>query len=98
MLVARNASEEHAAVFDRETPVHASVGVIGGLVGVSLTAAVLTSIGVEFVCLAAKDGVRHAAFGKTVPASSLANHAADLLATVGGFYLGRWLIQRSRPA
>lgn len=98
MLVARNAAEQHSAILDQDTPVHASVGVIAGIVGVGLTSAILASIGVEFVYLAAKNGPRRAAFDRTVPASSLANHAADALAAVGGFYLGRWLVERSRAA
>jgi hypothetical protein len=98
MLVATNAAQQHAAVFDQGTPVHASVGVIAGLLGVGLTSAVLASIGVEFLYLAAKNGARRAAFDRTMPASSLANHAADALAAVGGFYLGRWLAQRARSA
>ncbi len=98
MLIARNAAEQHSAVFDRDTPMHASVGLIAGIVGVGLTSAVLASIGLEFVYLAATEGPRRAAFDRTVPASSLANHAADALAAVGGFYVGRWLVARSRAA
>jgi hypothetical protein len=48
------------------------------------------------VYLAAKNGPRRAAFDRTIPASSLANHATDAFAAIGGFYVGRWLIQRSR--
>jgi len=95
MLIARNAAEQHVAVIDRDTAVHGSVGVLAGLFGISVTTAVLASLGVEFACLAAKNGVRRAAFDRVVPASSLANHAADVMATVAGVYVGRWLVRRS---
>ena len=95
MLVARNAAEQHAAFLDHETPLHAGVGVAAGVLGISVTAAVLASIGVEFAYLAAKNGPRSAAFEKVVPASSLANHAADVVATVAGVYVGRWLVRAS---
>ena len=95
-LVARNATEQNVAVFDRDTAVHGSVGVVAGLLGISVTAAVLGSLGVEFVYLSARHGVRRAAFERVVPASSLANHAADVLATVTGVYIGRWLVKRAR--
>lgn len=96
VLVARNASEQNIAVIDRDTAVHGSVGVVAGLLGISVTAAVLASLGVEFVYLSSKHGVQRAAFDRVVPASSLANHAADVLATVTGVYIGRWLAQRAR--
>lgn len=96
MLIARNAAEQHAALVDTDTALHAGVGVTAGLLGVSVSVAVLASLGVEFTYLAAKRGPRRAAFDKMVPASSLANHAADVLATVGGVCLGRWLAQRLR--
>ena len=94
MLIARNAAEEHAAIVDGETALHVGVGLTAGVLGISVTAAVLASLGAEFVYLAAKRGPHHAAFDKVVPASSIANHAADVIATVGGVYLGRWLVQR----
>ena len=90
MLIARNATEQHAAVIDRDTALHVGIGVTSGLFGISVTAAVLGSIGVEYARLAARRGAERAAFDKSVPASSLANHAADVVATVGGVYLGRW--------
>ena len=96
MLIARNSTEEHAAVLDHETPVHASVGIISGVLGISVTTAILTSIGVEFAYLAAKNGPRRAAFDKVLPASSLANHAADVVSTVAGVYVGRWLARAAR--
>lgn len=94
MLIARNRAEQHAALIDRETAMHTGIGFSAGLLGVNLTTAVLASIGVEFLHLAAKDGVRKAAFEKVVPASSLANHAADVMATVAGVYIGRWVVRR----
>lgn len=96
MLVARNASEQNVAVIDRDTAVHASVGITAGLLGISVTAAVLASLGVEFAYLSAKHGLRRAAFDRVVPATSLANHAADVVATVAGVYVGRWLVSRAR--
>jgi hypothetical protein len=98
MLVAHNAAEQHVAVIDRDTAVHGSIGVLSGLLGISLTAAVLASLGVEFAYLSTKNGARRAAFDRVVPATSLANHAADVVATVAGVYIGRWLVQRARPA
>jgi hypothetical protein len=94
VLVARNASEQHAAVVDRDTAMHAGVGVAAGALGISVTAAVLASLGVEFAYLATKRGARRAAFDKVEPASSIANHAADVVATVGGVYVGRWIVRR----
>ena len=94
VLVARNASEQHAAVVDRDTAMHAGVGVAAGALGISVTAAVLASLGVEFAYLATKRGARRAAFDKVEPASSIANHAADVIATVGGVYVGRWIVRR----
>lgn len=94
MLIARNQSEAHAAVIDRETAMHAGIGMSAGVLGISVTAAVLASIGLEFVHLAARDGVRRAAFKKVVPATSLANHAADVVATMAGVYIGRWVVRR----
>ena len=96
MLVARNRSEQHVALIDRDTAVHASVGVTAGLLGISVTAAVLASIGLEFAYLSSKNGVRRAAFDRVVPASSLANHATDVVATVAGVYVGRWLVAMIR--
>jgi len=96
MLVASNAAEQHVAVIDRDTAVHGSIGVVSGLLGIGLTSAVLASLGVEFAWLAAKNGARRAAFDRVVPASSLANHAADVIATVAGVYIGRWLVRRTR--
>lgn len=96
-LVARNASEQHAAVIDSQTVLHVGVGVSSGVFGVSVTTAVLASLAAEFAYLASKNGLRRAAFDKVVPASSLANHAADVIATVVGVYAGRWLVRRSSP-
>ena len=93
LLVARNAAEQNVAIIDRDTAVHASVGVAAGVLGISVTAAVLASIGVEFAYLSTKHGLRRAAFDRVVPASSLANHATDVVATVTGVYVGRWLIR-----
>lgn len=95
MLVARNSAEQHVAIIDRDTCVHASVGVAAGVIGISLTAAVLASIGLEFAYLSAKHGASRAAFDRVVPATSLANHAADVMATVAGVYVGRWLVRRA---
>lgn len=95
MLVARNASEQHAAVLDRETSLHFGVGLGAGIFGVGVTTAVLLSIGAEMAYVASKDGARRAVFGKVIPASSLANHAADAVATVAGVYVGRWLARRA---
>ena len=98
MLIAQTAAEQHAAVLDRDTAMHAGVGVAAGALGISVTAAVLASLGVEFAYLATKRGARRAAFDKVEPASSIANHAADVLATVGGVYVGRWIIARFSPS
>lgn len=95
MLVARNKSEQHVAIIDRDTAVHGSIGVLSGLLGISLTTAILASLGVEFAYLSVKNGARRAAFDRVVPASSLANHAGDLVATVAGVYVGRWLVRRA---
>jgi hypothetical protein len=95
MLVAHNASEQHVAIIDRDTAVHASVGLTAGLLGISVTTAVLASLGVEFAYLSLKNGAAHAAFDRVVPATSLANHAADVVATVAGVYIGRWLVRRA---
>lgn len=98
MLVAHNSAEQHVAIIDRDTAVHASVGVSAGLLGISVTAAVLASIGLEFAYLSAKHGPTRAAFDRVVPATSLANHAADIVATVAGVYIGRWLVRRARSS
>lgn len=94
-LVARNPAEQHAAIVDIDTAMHVGVGTAAGVLGVSVSTAVLASLGIEFAYLAARRGAKRAAFDKVVPASSLANHAADVLATVGGVYLGRWIVRRS---
>jgi hypothetical protein len=98
MLIAHNAAEQHAALVDRDTAMHAGIGVMAGLLGISVTAAVLTSLGVEFAYLAAQRGARRAAFDKVEPASSIANHASDVIATVGGVYVGRWIVRRFSPS
>lgn len=95
MLVARNSAEQHVAIIDRDTAVHASVGIAAGLLGISVTVAVLASIGVEFAYLSAKHGPSRAAFDRVVPATSLANYATDVMATVAGVYVGRWLVRRA---
>ena len=96
MLVAHAADEQNVAIFDGSTVVHASVGVTAGLLGISTSSAVLASIGVEFAYLSLRDGPKRAAFDRVVPATSLANHAADVVATVAGVYLGRWLVHRAK--
>lgn len=95
MLIARNSKQEHVAVIDRDTATHAAVGLAAGVFGTSVTTAVLASIGVEFLYLARRYGTARAAFDRVIPASSLANHTADVLATVAGFHVGRSLV-RSR--
>lgn len=94
MLIATNPAEEHAALIDQQTPIHLGIGVTAGLLGVSTTGAVLAALAVEALALSVRRGPRYALFGKAVPASSLGNHAADVLATVGGVYLGRFLLAR----
>lgn len=93
MLVASNPRQEHAALVDRQTGLHLGVGAVAGALGISVTAAVLMSIGVEMAYVASKDGAKRAVFGKVIPASSLGNHATDVVATVVGVYLGRWVVR-----
>jgi len=93
-LVAVNAREAHKSLVDAHTAAHASVGLLGGLFGTSLTAAVLASIGIEIIVQASRNGAGYAVFGRTVPASSLGNHTVDILATSGGYYAGQWLRTR----
>lgn len=92
------ASSRSSALIDYGTASHASIGVTAGLLGISVTAALLSSIGVEFLYLAARVGPSRAAFDQTLPPRSLANQAIGTLATVSGVYVGRWLIQRARAA
>ncbi len=91
LLIARNRSDQHVAVIDRETALHVAVGLTAGVCGTSVTAAVLATIGLEFMYLAHQQGARRAAFARVVPASSLANHAADVVATVAGYHVGQSL-------
>lgn len=94
----RNASRQRATLVGYGTAAHASIGVTAGLLGVSVTAALLTSIGIEFLYVAARLGPARAAFDETLPARSLAGQAAGVLATVSGVYAGRWLIRWARSA
>lgn len=93
-----SATKQRATIFDYGTAAHASIGVTAGLLGISVTAALLSSIGVEFLYVAARVGPSRAAFDKTLPARSLANQAVGVLATVSGVYVGRWLVQRGRAS
>lgn len=94
LIIAKNSRETHAAVLDEETAVHFGLGLSAAAIGVTPTAAVLADIAVEAAIRSVKEGPRRALFQKAIPASSLANHAADVLATVAGFYTGRFLLLR----
>jgi hypothetical protein len=90
------ATEGFRAIVDADTAARAAVGLAAGICGVSVTAAMLASLAMEFGYLTLKYGAAEAAFSKTRGASSLANHTVDVLASVGGFYAGRQLVARAR--